>query len=74
MPQRPFLTADQHRRLAAILRRATVPGHEEQALRHEQLAEAIDRQQRQAAELLAAPVCTENRSAISVMKSSEDRP
>ena len=54
MPQRPFLTPDQHRRLAAILRRATVPGHEEQALRHEQLAEAIDRQQRQAAELLAA--------------------
>jgi hypothetical protein len=51
-----------------------VPGHEEQALHHEQLAEAIDRQQRQAAELLAAPVCTENRSAISVMKSSEDRP
>jgi hypothetical protein len=50
--QRSFLlNADQHRRLAALLRRGTVPGREEQALHHERLAAAIDQHERQTAEL-----------------------
>jgi hypothetical protein len=38
------------------LRRVNVAGqrHEEQAVRHEQLADSIDRQQRQAAEMRAS--------------------
>jgi hypothetical protein len=53
--QRAFLlTADQHRRLAALLRRGTAPRHEEQAVHHEQLADSIDRQQRQAADMRAS--------------------
>jgi hypothetical protein len=43
-----LLTADQHRRLAAMLRKATTPGHEEQALHHERLADSIDRANEQA--------------------------
>jgi hypothetical protein len=34
-----------------MLRRATVPGHDEQAAHHEQLAEAIDREERDMAKL-----------------------
>jgi hypothetical protein len=45
-----LLTADQHRRLAAVLRKATTPGHDEQALHHERLADALDRQQQEIAE------------------------
>jgi hypothetical protein len=50
--QRTFLlTADQHRRMAALLRRGTAPGREEQARHHEQLAEALDRRQQWCAEI-----------------------
>jgi hypothetical protein len=50
--QRAFLlNADQHRRLAALLRRGTAPSREAQALHHERLAEAIDQHERQIAEL-----------------------
>ena len=49
--ERTFLTADQHRRLAALLRRGTVPDRDEQAAHHERLADAIDRQQRDLAKL-----------------------
>ena len=49
--ERTFLTADQHRRLAALLRRGTVPGRDEQAAHHERLADVIDRQQRDLAKL-----------------------
>jgi hypothetical protein len=44
--QRAFLlTADQHRRMATLLRRGTAPSREEQARHHEQLAESIDRRE-----------------------------
>ena len=49
--ERTFLTADQHRRLAALLGRGTVPGRDEQAAHHERLAHAIERQQRDAARM-----------------------
>jgi len=46
-----LLTADQHRRLATLLRRGTAPGRDDQAAHHERTADAIDRQQRDLAKL-----------------------
>jgi hypothetical protein len=51
-----LLNAEQHRRLAALLRRGTAPGHDEQAAHHERLAEALEQRDRDIAKLRAIAV------------------
>ena len=50
-----LLNGDQHRQLAALLRKGTAPGRNERALYHEQLAATIERREREIAEMRASP-------------------
>src|SRR3979409_2227826 len=48
-------TADQHRRMASLLRLGTAPGREERARHHEQIAEEIERRAQWSADIQRPP-------------------